>query len=89
MRLILDGNEIQDIQSFHNKIQEVLDLPDYYGKNLDALWDCLTGWVEIPVTLIWVGFEKNKIDLGDYAEKTLSLFKKAEQEIKGFKIELR
>lgn len=26
----------------HNYLKEVLNFPDYYGKNLDALYDCLT-----------------------------------------------
>ena len=26
----------------HDYLKDVLDLPDYYGKNRDALYDCLT-----------------------------------------------
>ena len=26
----------------HEYLQEMLELPEYYGKNLDALYDCLT-----------------------------------------------
>lgn len=39
--LIIDGEEISDIVGLHQKIAEELDLPDYYGSNLDALYDCL------------------------------------------------
>ena len=36
----LDGNLIK--QRGHDYLAEALNLPDYYGKNLDALYDCLT-----------------------------------------------
>ena len=29
--------------------------PDYYGRNLDALWDCLTDLAE-PTVLLWDGW---------------------------------
>ena len=29
-------------QRGHDYLAEALNLPDYYGKNLDALYDCLT-----------------------------------------------
>lgn len=36
----LDGKLIKE--RGHDYLMEALDLPDYYGKNLDALYDCLT-----------------------------------------------
>ena len=37
----------------HNYLKEVLNFPDYYGKNLDALYDCLTEiGVETEIKLI-------------------------------------
>ena len=36
----LDGNLIKE--NGHDYLAEALDFPDYYGKNLDALYDCLT-----------------------------------------------
>ena len=38
--VILDGREMQD--NPHEYMKKELELPDYYGKNLDALYDCLT-----------------------------------------------
>ena len=37
-------------------IGKALDFPSYYGKNLDALTDCLRD-LEAPTALIWVGWE--------------------------------
>jgi RNAse (barnase) inhibitor barstar len=38
----LDGNEAQTLKSFYSRIAKVLRFPDYFGKNLDALYDCMT-----------------------------------------------
>lgn len=36
----IDGKLIK--KNGHDYLKEVLNFPDYYGKNLDALYDCLT-----------------------------------------------
>ena len=37
--MIIDGELIK--KSEHKYLKEALGLPDYYGENLDALYDCL------------------------------------------------
>ena len=29
------------LYELHQRFQDALDFPDYYGKNLDAFWDCI------------------------------------------------
>lgn len=39
-KINLNGNKMKD--NPHNYIKKELKFPDYYGNNLDALYDCLT-----------------------------------------------
>ena len=39
--ITLDFNGIKSYLALHQYFREVFSLPDYYGNNLDALWDCL------------------------------------------------
>ncbi|MDI9490465.1 MAG: barstar family protein [Clostridiaceae bacterium] len=71
MRLIqFDFIDIKDKETLHEYLAEKLDLPDHYGNNLDALWDCLLELSEY--TLIEM---KNIFSLygylGDYSAKFL------------------
>ncbi len=49
--ITLDGKKINE--ESHDYLIRKLDLPDYYGRNLDALYDCLTDiGVETQIELI-------------------------------------
>ena len=39
--IVLDGNRMGERAGMHAELKEKLNLPDYYGGNLDALNDCL------------------------------------------------
>jgi len=39
---ILNGSEIKTKDELHDILIRELDLPQWYGRNLDALYDCLT-----------------------------------------------
>jgi len=41
-RVIIDGRLFSDMADVHTFLRSALDLPEYYGNNLDALYDCLT-----------------------------------------------
>ena len=88
-QILIQGQEIRTVNDFHRIMKRELELPDYYGNNLDALWDCLTGWIDTPVTLIWFDFEESKQALGTFADKIVALFSDAEKKIEGFKIEYK
>ena len=45
---IIDLEGVESEDDLHDRLEESLPLPDYYGRNLDALYDVLTeygdGW---------------------------------------------
>ncbi|PUA38057.1 barnase inhibitor [Paenibacillus elgii] len=86
--ILLDGREIDNVGQLHAVLKEALELPEYYGNNLDALWDCLTGWVEMPLTIRWLHFQESEKKLGEYSNHLLLLFRDAEREIEGFHLRL-
>ena len=40
--IVLDFHDFNDKRSVHEFLSSHLDFPDYYGKNLDALYDVLS-----------------------------------------------
>jgi len=42
MQVIIDGRNVTDKQTLHAYLKEQCNFPDYYGNNLDALYDVLT-----------------------------------------------
>lgn len=49
----LDCLAIADPEEFHDALVEALVLPNWYGTNLDALYDCLTAITEeTKITLV-------------------------------------
>ena len=50
--MTVDFRDCYPTPGFWKRIKEGLYLPDYFGENWDALWDCLT--VDCPATRITV-----------------------------------
>ncbi|QFY85562.1 barnase inhibitor [Bacillus subtilis] len=86
-KIMIDGRDFENIEVLHDVLKDKLDFPNYYGRNLDALWDCLTGWVDLPLTLVLINFEFSKKFLGSYADDVLEVLLKAQEELEDeFKI---
>lgn len=37
----LDLSSVQTMDDFHDLVISVFGFPEYYGRNLDAFWDCI------------------------------------------------
>ena len=74
-RVLIDCSRMTSKETLHRYLKETLALPEYYGGNLDALFDCLTE-VNQPVVL---EFEHPNalIPLGNYGEALMSTFRDA------------
>lgn len=60
----------------HAYLKETFAFPEHYGKNLDALHDCLTEMEEMEVEFLHVGAMLEGLD--GYGEKLLQVFAKTE-----------
>ena len=64
--IILDCTQIKTKEDLHRIFRETLCFPEYYGNNLDALYDCLA---EITGKVRLLDWETAENSLGDYGAK--------------------
>lgn len=74
--IILDGKILCSHEKFHAAIKTALNLPSYYGNNLDALADFLTDIGE-PTAVRIINFGDAETALGAYAESIRRVFSDA------------
>ena len=67
---ILNAREIPDKRALHATFAAQLDFPDWYGGNLDALYDLLST-VSLPCTLVIRDAPALEAALGEYARRLL------------------
>src|SRR4051794_6966829 len=60
----IEGKRIRSESDFHQEISEKLDFPAYYGRNLSALWEMLSGNLPRPCRLVWKDAHISKASLG-------------------------
>ncbi len=72
-RITLDGKMMRDREMTHEYLQERLDLPEYYGKNLDALWDLLS-YESLPTLITVINVSSIFRYLGDYGYDLIEVF---------------
>lgn len=70
---ILDGAKMTDVAEAHAYIARTMRFPSYYGRNLDALADCLSVYGKSTV-IILTNEKALRDSLGDYADRLLSVF---------------
>lgn len=51
LTIFIDANRYATAKELHLALMLMLDLPEYYGCNADALYDCLSERVGKPVNL--------------------------------------
>ena len=83
--VILDGRTIKDMDAVHGAFAEALGFPDYYGRNLDALHDCLTE-TSGPVTVVILEADALKAGLGERFSSLLRLLGDLLEEREGFSV---
>ena len=82
----LAGKSVRSLEEFYGEIAGKLRFPDYFGRNLDALWDVLTTDIKGPVELAWEDSEVSKKSMGKDFEKVAALLRDVEKERDDFKV---
>tara|TARA_R110000772_G_C13189946_1_gene428936 strand:- start:182 stop:466 length:285 start_codon:yes stop_codon:yes gene_type:complete len=92
MILEIDGREIKTVSDFHDRLMACPGMPNFYGRNLDAFFEVLTGFIERPFKIVWRNAAVSRANLGqdfdgfvlamsDAAQETHSSERKFEFEI--------
>lgn len=88
MAIMLDGKAMVDRPTAHSHLAQRLDLPTYYGRNLDALYDVLTE-IGTDTELILEDPAAVVENLGKYGEALLSTMQEAAEANPNLTITLR
>ncbi len=73
--ITIDCSGIQNKDQLHCLLAKELEFPEYYGHNLDALFDCLTD-ICVPTDIRLLGWHA----LGDWKEGFQNVFINASME---------
>ena len=79
-QITLEGNLLADAAKVHEYLKEMLEFPEYYGSNLDALYDCLTDLDDIEITI------NLPEEDGAIFQKVLRVFKAADRKNDSMKL---
>ena len=79
MTVVLDGKAMVDRVTAHTHLAERLELPTYYGRNLDALYDVLTEIGE-ETELVLTDPAAVAEQMGKYGEALLATLQEAAEE---------
>ena len=79
--IYIDFSEIGDEEDFFAQLREKLSLPEHFGNNLDALYDTITGDLEMPLRIEFVNMNVEQLE---HFEDLLTTLDDAEDETEGF-----
>lgn len=61
MQIEIDFSEVKSLDDMHQLLKNELGFPDFYGKNVNALIDCLTSLRYPEDNMIATTIEKNEV----------------------------
>lgn len=82
---MVDLSGVTSKEELHDALQRSLPLPDYYGRNLDALFDALTSLPD-PCTILFVNVSEARAAIPDYFEKLRQLCRDVQWENRSIQV---
>ncbi len=86
--ILLQGARFSSREEAHSYLAQALALPDWYGKNLDALYDAL-GDLVTPTLIVLIRPELVKQNLGEYGDRLIQVLRDSAKENAGLYFRLR
>ena len=87
-QVILDFDGIKSLWTLHEYFKDIFHLPDYYGHNMDALWDCLCYSFEFPTVIVLKNLEKIPAEMSEAVDIMLELFDDLQREDKQVTVQI-
>lgn len=79
--IYIDFTDIGDHEDFYTQLKEKISLPEGFGDNLDALYDTITGSLEMPLHIEFVNMTVDQLEM---FEDMLTTLEDAEEELEDF-----
>ena len=79
-KVLINGEQVVTIEQFYDTLVKQLQLPPYFGRNLDALWDVLTVDVAGPVEIVWENAGLSRTRMGETAAALFDLLNEVAEE---------
>ncbi|MCH5351937.1 MAG: barstar family protein [Acutalibacter sp.] len=80
MKYTIDLKSVSTLHQLHEHLKQIFSLPEYYGMNMDALWDCLFCAFEEPVVIELLNTASVPAALANSVKILCSLLKRLEVE---------
>lgn len=78
-RFSLDFSECRYLGEIYAQIKSVLELPQWCGENLDALWDAVTGMMYTPAEVTIIS-KVRRTELQEDVKEIITVFQEAQDE---------
>jgi ribonuclease inhibitor len=86
--IVFDASQIESMDQLHAELARRLDFPAHYGRNLDALYDCLAGEISLPLKIIWKNYRLTQSTLRKDIAEILEVMEDFSREEPDFIIEI-
>lgn len=80
LTIFIDADRYASAKALHQALKMMLDLPEYYGCNADALYDCLSERTGKPVNLCILS--QGEGEVADALKKCIRVIEDLDGEVK-------
>lgn len=78
----VDFSGVTDKETLHHRLREALPLPQWYGNNLDALYDSLTD-LPVPLTIRFLNWKETRDRMDGYFENFRRVLRDTQEDLPG------